>query len=247
MAKMNKFKHHYYNSILKEADSKNGVLSGDVYITGQFIRELPEFFKDIKVYGIFDVSRNLLTSLKNFPYSVNGFSVSHNKLTSLEGIPSTFNNVKYNEISARFDYNNISSCEEFYNITNENFHHLYINDNPIESLKGLENKTISITMNASRTKLKNLKYCPNVGAHGVSYIFYNCEIESLEGCPVGLHNLNISENKIKSLKHLQPVNGPLRVYGNTPNITYSDVSSYLYSTFPGDDTYYNILAGLLAL
>ena len=85
---MKKFQHHYYNSLLKEADSNGGMYRGSVNLMRIHLKELPEFLKDIIIYGSFYCSSNQLTSLKHCPKEVGrGFYCSNNNLTSLEHCP----------------------------------------------------------------------------------------------------------------------------------------------------------------
>ena len=74
-----------FRTLLKEADSNNGRIGGYVGLSRMYLKELPEFLKDIKIVGIFDCSDNLLTSLKNSPKIIKGgFYCNNNNLTSLE-------------------------------------------------------------------------------------------------------------------------------------------------------------------
>ena len=83
---MKKFSHHYYNSLLKEADSKGGRVER-INLSALYLKELPDFIKDLHVENRFDVSHNSLTSCKNFPRYVEGvISARSNKITSLDGL-----------------------------------------------------------------------------------------------------------------------------------------------------------------
>ena len=61
-------------------------VNGDVTITGYSFKELPIVFNNIN--GIFNCSRNALTTLKGSPkYVLDGFYCDNNSLTSFDGCP----------------------------------------------------------------------------------------------------------------------------------------------------------------
>lgn len=220
---MNKFKHHYYNSILKESDKNSGFYIGDIYCSDMYIRELPSFFKDLEVGGGFYVNDNELTSCKNFPSSVFDLDARNNKISSLEGISMIISS----DIMAIVDLseNKISNVEELNKWSNVNLHSFTLSWNPLESLKGLENITISRIFECSYTHIKTLKYCPKSN-QPIRYSVYNNKIESLEGCPKYISTLVISDNKIKSLKFLTAPTRSLYIKENDPIITYDDITNY---------------------
>lgn len=62
---------------------KNFVVKGNIDISDMDLTELPDL-STVVVKGIFDCSRNFLTSLKGAPKEVDVFACNFNKLTSLE-------------------------------------------------------------------------------------------------------------------------------------------------------------------
>lgn len=64
------------------------IIKGDVTLSRLGLKEPPEWMKDVSIYGRFDCSGNMLTSLKNAPKKVYGhFNCSFNCLKDLMGSP----------------------------------------------------------------------------------------------------------------------------------------------------------------
>jgi hypothetical protein len=179
---MNKFNHAYYNKILKEADSKNGRIY-DVNLHNCYLKELPEFFKDLTIDGILDVERNLLTSCKNFPKVVDDIYMGNNQIITLDGIQ----NLPTKGLT--MDVNKIISLEALSQF-NGTIRTIFGGSNPTTSFKGLENLTCDIVI-FPRCKISSFKYLPKK-VRKLRLLGNN--LTSWEGMPSGLEVINVSEN-----------------------------------------------------
>jgi hypothetical protein len=179
---MNKFKHHYYNAILKEADSKGGTVE-DIDLFDCYLNELPEFFKDLTVTGTFNVEKNNLTSCKNFPKFGAFVWVGYNKIKNfddLESFPShTFG----------ADANSLTSVESLSKFNNE-LYQIYLGQNSLSSLKGLENISLKI-LSIPRNLISSWEYAPK-----------------------NMRSLRITENKLTSWRGMPPNLEYLNTIGN---------------------------------
>ena len=64
------------------------IIESGVYLDNLYLKELPEFLKDVVINGNFYCSDNNLTSLEGCPKEINGnFNCSDNKLSSLKHCP----------------------------------------------------------------------------------------------------------------------------------------------------------------
>lgn len=181
---MKKFSHHYYNSLLKEADSKEGFVNG-IDLRGSYLRELPDFFKDLRVAGRFDVSINQLTSCKNFPKFVGGvINANDNKISSMEGLQYIGDNL------LTMSKNPITSLEYLERFSGELIYGLQFRKTKIESLKGIENIPIKELL-VSDNKLTTWDLIPGTVKH---LEIYNNKLTSWKGMPKYLSRLLCSGN-----------------------------------------------------
>ena len=181
---MKKFRHHYYNSLLKEADSKEGTVS-DIQLSDTYLRELPDFIKDLHVRWSFDVSQNSLTSCKNFPKSMGrGGYISENKITSLEGLQRL--------PDLRFDMydNKLTSVEPLSNLPSPRCKQIILDFNKLTSCKGLENITCAKLV-LSHNEISSWEYIPD----DISEIYVgNNKLTSWKGMPDGVDRLYMQNN-----------------------------------------------------
>ena len=182
---MNKFKHYYYNKILKESDKKQGILTGTIELSKLYIRELPSFFKDITVYGSFNIYNNMLTSCKNFPKVNNFLNVYGNKLSSLDGI-------QMMPLQLDLTHNNLKSLEDLSGLDNVEspYNKIRVCYNELESLEGIEQLHIPILS------------------------VFNNNLSTWDFMPKGLKELYISDNKLTSWKGMPENLNTLEVFNN---------------------------------
>ena len=182
---MKKFRHHYYNSLLKEADSNNGTVD-HIDLSRSYLRELPDFFKDLYITSDFDVSENLLTSCKNFPKTLGGFAyINDNKISSLEGL---------RRLSSRiFDLTNnkLTSLEYFNELPLPRCKLMLFGNNQITSCKGLEN-IFCEKLIMSNNEISSWEYLPKGILNQIS--FGNNKLTSWKGMPEGLKTLYVNGN-----------------------------------------------------
>jgi Leucine-rich repeat (LRR) protein len=192
---MNKFKHHYYNSILKEADSKGGAVAR-IYLRACYLKELPDFIKDLSVEDTFDVTDNILTSCKNFPRFV-GQSIlaNDNKIESIDG---GVNNIP--RVSIRFNNNNIRTVEPLSQLSGDVIS-VSIGGNKITSFKGLEHLST-----------ENL-------------FSYNNLISSWDFVPKDIEQLEISNNKLTSWRGMPTGMTALYIKNNWDVVDFEDFES----------------------
>ena len=169
-----------FRSLLKEADSNDGVINGNINLNKIYIKELPEFLKDITLYGTLLCSHNQLTSLKNCPHKIKGGLICRdNNISTLEDLQSVefiYNDDVYH-MSTRLDlsYNKIKSLDGLGDIGNGNLH---INFNLLTSLQGCPD-IIEGNFICSYNNLKTLVGGPS---HTRGYDCNNTQITSLRGC-----------------------------------------------------------------
>lgn len=148
-----------FRTLLKEADSNNGVINGDVDLSKSYLKEIPSFLKDVIVNGNLTLRRNQLTSLKNIPRRITGnLSCGDNNIKSLEELTDV-------ELSSGY------TTTPYFNCCN----------NDLESLIGLP-KNYKGTISATSNMLKNLQGCPRYIDGGL-YVGVN-NLITLEGGPV---------------------------------------------------------------
>lgn len=171
---MKKFQKYYYDKIFKEANASNGIIDDtfDVIIKDLYITELPEFFKDLEIKGAFNVANNQLKTCKNFP-KCDEINARYNNLISFEGL--TY--FPKGEFVA--SYNNIRSLEHLSEITDLQIMDFYINNNNIESMRGLEHANRVNMLAIHHNNITSGKYLP----------------KKIEYC-------DISNNKISSFKYM---------------------------------------------
>jgi hypothetical protein len=120
-----------------------------------YLREIPDFFKDVNVFGDFSIEYGMLENLKNCPIKVVGlFQIYNCGLKSLEGMPE--------EIVSGSIYlsrNNLKTLEFFTQDTN-NIGALAINNNKLTSLNGLNISNINGSFNCSNNQLTSLESAP---------------------------------------------------------------------------------------
>ena len=188
---MKKFRHHYYNSLLKEADSKGGFVD-EIFLLRSYLRELPEFFKDLHVID-FDVSDNELISCKNFPKFVErSISIRANKIKSLEGIP----NIPTYKLN--LSHNELTSLEYLSKFAGSKCELIISSFTQLTSCKGLENIT-----------------CDKL------YIYDN-KISSWEYFPSSIRLLNISSNKLTSWRGMPEGLDKLSLFENWDVVDFDD-------------------------
>ncbi len=162
-------------------DVNDGVNISDEYknydsgLRNSRLTELP--FKFNKVNGGFNMSGNLITSLKNCPNEVNGFfDCSDNEIESLEGSPSIVNGWYYcnqnsklqslkgcTQIVHGFDCSDCKNLESFIGgpveITQDDY--IASNLDSINSLKGLPDEIFGEINLSVCVNIKNLEYLPS--------------------------------------------------------------------------------------
>ena len=78
-----------YSKIITESNGRK-VIEGSVYLSGLYLKELPEWLSDVEVEGSFHCSDNKLTTLQGAPKAVKDTFYCHkNKLITLAGAPKT--------------------------------------------------------------------------------------------------------------------------------------------------------------
>lgn len=187
------------HNIKSRIDWENKEYRGNIDLSNIFLRELPEFLKDITVTEGFYCGYNILTSLKNAPQIVHGdFICSTNQLTTLEEAPK--------EVGGVF------RCD----------------DNPLTSLKGAPeevtaficSKTSLITLEGSPRIIWDYFTAVNIPTLesliggpeqvGKDYVVgLNPKLKSLIGAPVSVgRHFSCSGSSLVSLEGLSPSIGP---------------------------------------
>ena len=179
---MNKFKHHYYNSILKEADKKTGTIE-DIELYSYYLTELPSFFKDLTVTGTFNVERNNLTSCKNFTKFGANVWIGYNKIKNLDDLES------FPSHTFGADENRLTSVESLSRFNNE-LYQIYLGQNLLSSFKGLENLTFRL-LSVPRNLISSWEYAPkNIKKFRITAN----KLTSWNGMPSNLEYLNTIGN-----------------------------------------------------
>ena len=204
---MNKFNHAYYNKILKEADSKGGTIY-EIYLLDSYIKELPDFFKDLTVTDTFHVNSNMLTSCKNFPKHVGKrILANYNRIESLEGLQ----NIPSEKLG--FVDNNLKSLE-YLSPFSGYISLLELNNNKLKSFKGLQNLNIK-ELRASYNLISSWNYVPK-GTHHLSV--RNNKLTSWKGMPENLISLRVSFNwNVQDFNGYREVNDFLSLSSNLWN------------------------------
>lgn len=162
-----------FKSLLKEADSNNGIIDGSVSLDHLYLRELPEFFKDLTIDGDFSCSHNKITSLKNCPKIINGsFSFTGNNISSLDGMPTDIGGF------CILSDNNLTSLDGL-SQTLHRLHGISFRKNKLTNLNGLNMDVVYSVFNISENRLTSLKGCPNI-VYGYVYVNDNL-LTSLDG------------------------------------------------------------------
>jgi hypothetical protein len=175
---------------------------GDLKLDNLYLREIPEILNDVHIEGDVHITDNHIRNLNNFPLSCNYAEIQYNSyLTSLVGIKQK--RIKGLEIR-KSKINNLDGCPE---IIDE---YLMIKHcNYFTSLQGTLKEFAGIYFTISHTSLKDMKHCPvTTGTLTNFQLRYN-NIDSLVGMPKKCHDLNISDNKLKTL-----VGCPEHITGN---------------------------------
>lgn len=175
---------------------------GDVKLDDLHLREIPEILNDVHIEGDIHITDNHIRNLNNFPLSCNYAEIQYNSmLTSLVGIKQK--RMKGLEIR-KSKINNLEGCPE---IIDE---YLMIkNCSYFTSLQGTLKEFAGVYFTITHTSLKDMKHCPvTTGTLTNFQLRYN-NIDSLVGMPKKCHDLNISDNKLKTL-----VGCPEHITGN---------------------------------
>lgn len=168
------------------------IIKGDVKLDDLHLREIPEILNDVHIEGDIHITDNHIRNLNNFPLSCNYANIEYNSmLTSLVGIKQK--RIKGLEIR-KTKINNLEGCPE---IIDE---YLMIkNCSSFTSLQGTLKEFAGIYFTITHTSLKDMKHCPvTTGAVTNFQLRFN-NIDSLVGMPKKCHDLNISDNKLKTL------------------------------------------------
>ena len=180
---MKKFSHHYYNSLLKEADSKGGTVD-NISLEDIYLKELPDFIKDLHVINDFRISRNQLKSCKNFPKFVGqDIMAADNKIEYLEGIqniPSRILMIRNNNLKSLEHLSQFSGYIRIISFSN----------NKLTSCKGLENIStdeLAITNN----KISSWDDFPKIENY---LTVSDNKLTSWKGMPSGLKTLVVTNN-----------------------------------------------------
>jgi hypothetical protein len=197
---MNKFKHHYYNAILKEADSKNGRMH-TIHLDRLYLKELPSFIKDLTVNN-FNVINNQLTSCNNFPKVLEYCWASTNKIKSLEGLQ----NIPQN--SFHVTNNKITSLEYLESFPASDYSEIFLCNNYITSFKGLQNLDLT-TIGCTNNQISSWEYLPK---SILKINLWNNKLTGWKGMPKGLQNLYVGNNwDVQSFDDYEPVSGTLEI------------------------------------
>jgi len=166
---------------------------------GRQLKEIPDDVPNSVSY--FDMSNNLLTSLKGGPEIVHdSFDVAYNKLTSLEGSPSKVRNIFA-------DHNHLTSLRG----CPESLEQLSVSFNVLESLE-YSPKEVFI-FSCSSNILTSLVGCPQI-VHNNFYATNN-KLTSLVGLPEKMKGeLSLRGNKINSLKGIPKLLTALDLFDN---------------------------------
>lgn len=161
----------------------------DVNISNKNLTEIPIKFNVIN--GNFDCSKNMLSTMKNFPCKINGsLYANQNLLENCKGCPLVSEDlfIYDNKIT------NLKGCPQ------EIMGDFDCSENNLDSLR-YGPKIIKGSLNISYNKIKTLKHFPLLV--GLNISIKNCEIENLEYLPEKINGyLNLSKNKIKTLKYI---------------------------------------------
>ncbi len=178
------------------------IIKGDVKLDDLHLREIPEILNDVHIEGDIHITDNHIRNLNNFPLSCNYAEIQYNSmLTSLVGIKQK--RMKGLEIR-KAKINNLEGCpeiiDEFLMIKHcSNF----------TSLQGTLKEFAGIYFTIIYTSLKDMKHCPVTTGEFTNFQLKYNNIDSLVGMPKKCHDLNISENKLKTL-----VGCPEHITGN---------------------------------
>lgn len=165
---------------------------GDVKLDDLHLREIPEILNDVHIEGDIHITDNHIRNLNNFPLSCNYAEIQYNSmLTSLVGIKQK--RMKGLEIR-KAKINNLEGCPEIIDEYLMIKHCSYFT-----SLQGTLKEFAGIYFTITHTSLKDMKHCPvTTGALTNFQLRFN-NIDSLVGMPKKCHDLNISDNKLKTL------------------------------------------------
>lgn len=208
--RMYKFQKYCYDKLLKEADSKGGTIE-NVWLYGAYIKELPEFFRDLTVIGSLTLDRNLLTSCKNFPKVKNELSINDNNISNLEGLQNIPRILS-------IEGNKLTSLEYFSRFAGSKSTTIYATNNEIASMKGLENIELERLIIYSN-KLSSWDYAP---IKLMELRVNNNKLKSWEGMPSGLMSLSAALNwDIKNMNGFKRVRAEL--YMSSSTLTVRDI------------------------
>lgn len=167
-----------FKNYIKESNLEGGILRGDTWLNRFYIEELPEFFKDLTVYGDFRVHNNSIKSLKNFPHRVIGtIDIEFNKLKSLVGLPIK---MEGDIIAGDNMLENLDGLP-LYMGDKVNTCAIDLTNNEITTLEGLSPKLKLRGLFLGNNKLKNLKGIPDKLSGSLDIT--NNPIESIEYFP----------------------------------------------------------------
>lgn len=173
----------------------------DVELDALHLKEIPDALSVDLCEGMFDVSENRLTSLKNCPRVVLGnFLCGNNNLTSLEGGPTEVrgNYVAYN--------NKLTSLK---GIATHLRYSLKLENNQLTSLDGIPRMASNTILELGTNLLKSLE------GYGFEDIVFNSfsvpvnKLTTLVGGPKRVSDYDCSVNPIKNL-----VGAPIEVTNN---------------------------------
>ena len=228
---MNKFNRAYYNKILKEADSRGGDIA-ELNLSNLYLREFPEFLKDVNVTSRAVLGNNPLTSFKNSPKKIkDGFSCSHTEIKSLEGMPEVYGDI----IILRLWNTKISNMEGLYPAQ---YYKIDIGFNSsLISLKGIETSTTHYLACMGCHNIENLKYLVMPYENSINPInsinVMDSGINTFKYIPNNLHSLLANSSKIDSLEHLPIVKNTLHFGGLDRNVfNYRTISKYIKENLP---------------
>lgn len=214
---MRRFKEHF-DKLYTEADSNNGVLDGYFQLRGLYIKELPEFFKDIIVRGRLSLWLNNIKSFKNFPKKIEDLDISFNNFSSLEGIPEC-NKLTVTTNSALVNFEGLEENNKRSLNTLKGYRSSF---NTLRGLQNLERlRYLDLNYNF---ELKSFKYIPKLkNEYDVTRFvdFTACNLDSFKYLYDNndmIDVLEVGKNKFKSLDGLGRVN-EITIGWNDPPIT----------------------------
>ena len=175
---------------------------GDLKLDNLYLREIPEILNDVHIEGDVHITDNHIRNLNNFPLSCNYAEIQYNSmLTSLVGIKQK--RIKGLEIR-KAKINNLEGCPEIIDEYLMIKHCSYFT-----SLQGTLKEFAGIYFTITHTSLKDMKHCPVTTGVLTNFQLRFNNIDSLVGMPTKCHDLNISDNKLKTL-----VGCPEHITGN---------------------------------